>query len=72
MPIKSLFGKTYEVIERSLDITKLRHGLIGQATGRKRLTSTKPSRMPLREDQLKWFEPIPFIFGLKEHLTGSR
>jgi flagellar basal-body rod protein FlgB len=29
MPIKSLFGKTYEVIERSLDITKLRHGLIG-------------------------------------------
>ena len=29
MPVKSLFGKTYEVLERSLDIAKLRHGLIG-------------------------------------------
>ncbi len=28
MPIKSLFGKTYDIIEKSLDITKLRHGLI--------------------------------------------
>lgn len=28
MPIKSLFGKTYDIIEGSLDITKLRHGLI--------------------------------------------
>ena len=28
MPIKSLFGKTYNIIERSLEITKLRHGLI--------------------------------------------
>lgn len=28
MPIKSLFGKTYNIIERSLQITKLRHGLI--------------------------------------------
>ncbi len=29
MPVKSLFGKTCDVIEASLDITKLRHGLIG-------------------------------------------
>lgn len=29
MPVKSLFGKTYEVLERSLDIAKLQHGLIG-------------------------------------------
>ncbi len=28
MPIKSLFGKTYHLIERSLDIAKLRHGVI--------------------------------------------
>ncbi|MBN1843508.1 MAG: flagellar basal body rod protein FlgB [Deltaproteobacteria bacterium] len=28
MPIKSLFGKTYQVIERSLEIGKVRHGLI--------------------------------------------
>ena len=28
MPVKSLFGKTYQVIEQSLEITKLRHGLI--------------------------------------------
>ena len=28
MPIKSLFGKTYQVLERSVDITKLRHGVI--------------------------------------------
>ncbi len=29
MPVKSLFGKTYEALERALDISKLRHGLIG-------------------------------------------
>ena len=28
MPIKSLFGKTFHVIETSLDIAKKRHGLI--------------------------------------------
>ncbi|MCK4389071.1 MAG: flagellar basal body rod protein FlgB [Desulfobacterales bacterium] len=28
MPMKSLFGRTFRVIERSLDITKKRHGLI--------------------------------------------
>ena len=28
MPIKSLFGKTYGVIERALEIGKLRHGVI--------------------------------------------
>jgi flagellar basal-body rod protein FlgB len=28
MPIKSLFGKTYHLIERSLDIANLRHGVI--------------------------------------------
>lgn len=28
MPIKSLFGKTYNVIERSLDISSKRHGII--------------------------------------------
>lgn len=28
MPVKSLFGKTFHVIERSLEITKLGHGLI--------------------------------------------
>ena len=28
MPIKSLFGKTYGIVERSLEIAKLRHGLI--------------------------------------------
>ena len=28
MPIKSLFGKTFHAIERSLDVTKKRHGLI--------------------------------------------
>jgi flagellar basal-body rod protein FlgB len=28
MPIKSLFGKTFQAIETSLDITKERHGLI--------------------------------------------
>jgi flagellar basal-body rod protein FlgB len=28
MPIKSLFGKTYHLLERSLDIAKLRHGVI--------------------------------------------
>jgi len=28
MPIKSLFGKTYHLVERSLDIAKVRHGVI--------------------------------------------
>ena len=28
MPIKSLFGKTYGTVERSLEIAKLRHGII--------------------------------------------
>ncbi len=28
MPIRSLFGKTYETVERSLDIAKRRHGII--------------------------------------------
>ncbi len=28
MPVKSLFGKTFHAIERSLDITNKRHGLI--------------------------------------------
>jgi flagellar basal-body rod protein FlgB len=28
MPIKSLFGKTYGIVERSLEIAKLRHGMI--------------------------------------------
>lgn len=28
MPVKSLFGKTYHLIERSLDIARLRHGVI--------------------------------------------
>ena len=28
MPIRSLFGKTYHLIERSLDIARLRHGVI--------------------------------------------
>ncbi|MBW1739592.1 MAG: flagellar basal body rod protein FlgB [Deltaproteobacteria bacterium] len=28
MPINSLFGKTFHAIERSLDITKKRHGLL--------------------------------------------
>jgi flagellar basal-body rod protein FlgB len=28
MPIKSLFGKTYHLLERSLDIGRLRHGVI--------------------------------------------
>ena len=28
MPIKSLFGKTYGVVERSLEIAKFRHGII--------------------------------------------
>jgi flagellar basal-body rod protein FlgB len=28
MPVKSLFGKTYQVLERSLQIAGLRHGVI--------------------------------------------
>ncbi|MBW2108440.1 MAG: flagellar basal body rod protein FlgB [Deltaproteobacteria bacterium] len=28
MPIKTLFGKTYGIVERSLEIAKLRHGVI--------------------------------------------
>ncbi len=28
MPIKSLFGRTYQVVERALEVTKLRHGVI--------------------------------------------
>lgn len=28
MPIKSLFNRTYHVVERSLEIAKLRHGII--------------------------------------------
>ncbi len=28
MPIKSLFGRTYQVVGRALEVTKLRHGVI--------------------------------------------
>jgi len=28
MPIKSLFGRTYQVVERALEVTKSRHGVI--------------------------------------------
>jgi len=79
MPIKSLFGRTYQVVGRALEVTKSRHGVIAsnianvdtQGYKTKELNFDKALDDALDNESVEMRRTKPLHFGRRNQGAGS-
>jgi flagellar basal-body rod protein FlgB len=79
MPVKSLFGRTYQILERTLDIAKNRHGLIAGNVANvstpgfhaKEIDFKKTLEDTIQKRSIDIFRTHPLHFGVSHDGTAA-